>query len=156
MKFLAKLGGGRIAEGSGFEAGPSGVKLSQIQRAATVVAVGPATNKEDEGGGSIAEQRPGRLYLVHTSRRDRQSSASGDPYYQLRIYLDGDSDEDLDLVQKVAYHLHPTFPEPTQVRTERQTKFEVRTKAWGEFNLWAEVFLRGQDKPLLLERYLNL
>ncbi len=144
----------RISEGSGFEAGPSGVKLSQIQQLTVPQILSDKSQSKEDN--SSPTQPPRKLYLVHTSRRDEQTTAKGEPYYQLRIYLDGDSEEDLTKVKKVVYHLHPTFPIPIQTRIDKRTNFEVRTKAWGEFNLWAEVFLEGENEPIILERYLNL
>lgn len=72
-----------------------------------------------------------------------------------RIFLEADDDRDLDRVSKVIYHLHPTFYDPERTVTERKTNFELRTAGWGMFDLSAEVYLAGRQKPINLTRYLN-
>jgi transcription initiation factor IIF auxiliary subunit len=69
--------------------------------------------------------------------------------------LEGEDDSDLDAVGRVVYHLHPTFRDPIREITNRETKFQLQTAAWGQFNLTAEVYLRVAAEPLRLERYIN-
>lgn len=46
----------------------------------------------------------------------------------------------LDSVKRVVYKLHPTFKNPTREIFDRESKFELRTNGWGEFEIKAEVY----------------
>ncbi len=165
----------RIESGDPFEAGTSGVKLGQSPGASLTkprivgdfyAVTGPgfkAAGEAKEGGertpapqsSSLIGVAPPSVYLVHTARRARDLDQGERQYYRLRIFLEGEEDTDLDCVARVVYHLHPTFPSPTRVVNERETNFELRTVAWGQFSLTADVYLRGETEPLTLQRYLN-
>ena len=77
-------------------------------------------------------------------------------HYRLRIALDADEPELLDDVEKVIYHLHPTFKDPDRTVTDRRSNFEIGTAAWGEFNMTAEIFFRSGKPKLVVERYIDL
>jgi hypothetical protein len=68
-----------------------------------------------------------------------------------QVWLNG-SDEDLNAVDRVTYHLHPTFVEPERTVTDRSTNFILRSEGWGEFNVGATVFYKnGQTEELGLD-----
>jgi len=98
---------------------------------------------------------PHDIYMVHAARRERALDTGDHEYYRLRIFLDADSPERLDDVAAVTYRLHPTFNDPVRRVTDRTSNFELRTAAWGEFNMTAEIAFRGGGK-LVVERYINL
>jgi transcription initiation factor IIF auxiliary subunit len=98
---------------------------------------------------------PHDIYIVHTARHDPALDACGQEYYRLRIFMDADESERLDDVAEVTYRLHPTFRDPIRKVTDRRSNFELRTAAWGEFNMTAEIRFKGGDK-LVVERYINL
>lgn len=52
------------------------------------------------------------------------------------VWIDG-ADHDLDQVDAVEYHLHPTFPRPVRLVKDRSTKFRLDAQGWGVFNLKA-------------------
>jgi hypothetical protein len=54
------------------------------------------------------------------------------------VWLEG-SDAELERVDHVEYLLHPTFPEPVQVRRNRQNKFRLEATGWGEFTISARI-----------------
>ena len=58
----------------------------------------------------------------------------GRTYYQWRVFMD-EPPEVLDRIAEVQYVLHPTFPEPFQVRSDPRTKFALETNGWGEFRI---------------------
>jgi hypothetical protein len=96
------------------------------------------------------------FYLVHSaSYNPAWSRQKGRPYYTIRVWLEADSPEFLDKVSKVVYHLHPTFPNPDREVTTRDNDFELKTYAWGQFNLSADVYFEDGVRPLKLFRYLN-
>ncbi|MDZ4801870.1 MAG: DNA/RNA non-specific endonuclease [Bryobacteraceae bacterium] len=75
-------------------------------------------------------------------------------WWQWEVFLDG-PDSDLDQVASVEYLLHPTFSEPRPRRTDRASRFAVRSEAWGEFMVYAEVQLRIGE-PIHLRHWLRL
>jgi|AMFO01.1.fsa_nt_gi Transcription initiation factor IIF, auxiliary subunit len=59
-------------------------------------------------------------------------------------------------IEKVTYHLHPTFPNNIRDISNKNNNFLFKFKAWGSFQLKAEVYFKGYKKPLILFRYINL
>lgn len=164
----------RIEAGDPFEAGTSGVKLGpSASRAApaeadaessTVAAAAepsaPEETPSERGDGEAAEtsvdspENPG-IYLVHKARRDKSLDLGEYEYYRLRVFLEVEEEELLERVSHVIYHLHPSFTAPDRIIRDPDTQFELRTAAWGQFLLTADVHLKGEDQPLKLDRYLN-
>ena len=101
------------------------------------------------------DELPHDVYMVHTARRDRTLDSGDYEYYRLRIFLEADEPERLDDVAAVTYRLHPTFRDPVRTVADRKSNFEVRTAAWGEFNMTAEITFKGGEK-VVVERYINL
>jgi hypothetical protein len=62
---------------------------------------------------------------------------SGDWWFW-KVWLDG-PEETLDQVDSVKYLLHPTFPNPIRIVVNRQSKFELSARGWGEFAITAYV-----------------
>jgi hypothetical protein len=85
------------------------------------------------------------LYLVHSVTGPRVDS-DGMERRGIRVILDADDDDTLDKVARVVYHLHPTFSNPDREVKDRKNRFELRTRAWGEFNLSADVYFSGYGK----------
>jgi hypothetical protein len=163
----------RIESGDTFEAGTSGLKLTST---GTLVAQPPSPlalpTSSDVAAPSEAEiptppegitaglpknavrQNPG-VYVVHKARRDKTLDQGAVEFYRLRIFLETDPTFDLNSVKRVVYHLHPSFQNPDRTVLDAETQFEIRTIAWGQFPLRAEVFLREGSEPLKLERYIN-
>jgi hypothetical protein len=69
---------------------------------------------------------------------EQETKQIGPDWWSWAVWLDGAPGE-LDLVEKVTYYLHPTFPEPVQIRTSRQAGFRIEGKGWGEFTVRARV-----------------
>jgi hypothetical protein len=161
---------GRIEKGDSFEAGTSGIKLGSSAPQAPSgkeplpgVQPLPSTRPvaEPRSGSSVSDQSSStskadhNIFLVHTARRDKSLDKGQYEYYRLKIFLEGKDDGDLEPVAKVIYHLHPSFYNPDRTVTDRDSNFELRTAAWGMFNLTADVYIRDRKEPLRLERYLN-
>jgi transcription initiation factor IIF auxiliary subunit len=70
------------------------------------------------------------------------------------VFVD-EPDEKLNQIRMVIYSLHPTFPNPTQIRDNPQDHFALETAGWGEFNILVTVkFKDGHEE--ILEYPLNL
>jgi pYEATS domain-containing protein involved in immunity/TIR domain-containing protein len=74
-------------------------------------------------------------------------------WWSWSVWLDG-PDEALDQVESVRYTLHPTFPEPIRVVTDRASRFKLRSEGWGEFTIQALV-ITTQGESLALERWIT-
>lgn len=133
----------RVKSGDDFSAGPDGVKLARS--AADIAAESEAT--------STPQHNPG-YYVIHKAHRDGLNS-KGQEYYEITIFLVADPGVPLSSVKRVMYHLHSTYTNPDRVVTDADTSFRLRTHAWGQFNLLADVYLEDCTEPLRLQRYLN-
>jgi transcription initiation factor IIF auxiliary subunit len=79
----------------------------------------------------------------------RQSeSYSGDDWWQWSVWLDGTTEE-LDAVEYVDWHLHPTFPQPVRRVTDRSSKFRLETGGWGAFRVSAVATLKSGESVRL-------
>ena len=144
----------RIVAGAEFEAGAIGIRVGAAPKLAEMPS-SPAKPQAVAEKKSSAAPSPGALYMVHTARRDRSLDQGELRYYRVRIFLDADDPSLLDEVSEVIYYLHETFKEPVRIVRDRQTSFEVRTVAWGEFNVAAAVRFKD-GREVKIERYLNL
>ncbi len=55
----------------------------------------------------------------------------------------------LNQIDFVEYTLHPSFPNPVQIRNDRETKFALSSNGWGEFNIFVKVvFNNGRVKKI--------
>ena len=98
-----------------------------------------------------------RLFqITHSATYNPEvSKQQGQPFYTIRAWLEADSPDLLERVDKVVYHLHPTFPNPERETRDRASKFEMTTYGWGQFNLSADVYFSDGSEPLKLFRYIN-
>jgi hypothetical protein len=145
---LLKASEERIAAGAEFEAGAKGIRIGAAPKLAEIESV---TTKltVDQPETPPTAPTPGRVYLVHTARRDRRFDVEDRQYYRVRVYLDADEPQLLDDVSEVTYRFHETVRHPVRTIRDRQTSFETRTELWGEFNLAAIVrFKDGRDMKL--------
>jgi hypothetical protein len=74
-------------------------------------------------------------------------------WWSWKVWLDG-TDETLDQVDSVKYLLHPTFPNPVRIVNNRQSKFELSDKGWGEFAITAHVSTKAGEK-ISLEHWIE-
>ncbi len=102
----------------------------------------------------LTENPVENLQLVHTSRYLKMKN--GREYYRIIISLDPYNTQALEKVEKVVYFLHKTFRNPVREINKRETNFELRTAAWGEFTIRADVYINGQNTPIRLTRYLDI
>jgi hypothetical protein len=65
-------------------------------------------------------------------------SRSGSTYYQWRVFLN-EPRSILDKVMEVDYLLHPSFPEPFQVRKDANDNFSLEMTGWGQFTIFITV-----------------
>ncbi len=96
------------------------------------------------------------LAILHSSwRYPKKDKEFGEPMYVIQVIIQANSDV-LDRIEYVKYHLHPSYPNNLQTKTNRANNFELKELAWGESNIGAEVKVKGQEESINLSRYINL
>jgi len=117
------------------------------------VAMIPTILKAPDKGEQVTENH---LALVHSSwRYAKKDSEFKKDMYAFHVIVQG-NEEVLDRIEYVKYSLHPTYPNPNQVVTDRKSHFKLKELAWGESNVRAEVKIKGQEQTIKLNRYINL
>lgn len=77
-------------------------------------------------------------------RNDSHPTADG--RWDWSVWLVADEEAELDRVSSVAWHLHPTFPNPIRRIYERETGFRLSANGWGTFEI-AAVLYDELDEP---------
>lgn len=95
------------------------------------------------------------VYLWHTTASMRVDTDLMERS-QVQIIVDTDSSLILDEINRVIYYLHPTFENNKKIIKNPKNQFLLKFKAWGSFQLKAEVYFNEYKKPLVLYRYINL
>lgn len=65
----------------------------------------------------------------------------GGNQWKWSVWLEGE-DAELDQVESVEYHLHPTFPQPVRVVKDRDSMFRLDASGWGVFRLNVSIHLK--------------
>lgn len=68
----------------------------------------------------------------------QSSKYRGNDYWDWSVWIEG-TPTALGAIKHVIWLLHPTFPNPTVVRTDPKTKFRLDTAGWGTFEVIAEL-----------------
>jgi hypothetical protein len=87
-------------------------------------------------------------------RLQNDSKRIGEALWTWSVWIEGPDDE-LDQIRSVRYTLHPTFPNPVRLVTDRATKFRMESSGWGEFTISARLVLLTGD-VVRLERWIVL
>ena len=66
------------------------------------------------------------------------SEPQGSGWWKWHVDLHGTDDELADIA-RVVYHLHSTFAEPVQIRTDQRGNFRLAMSGWGTFTIAIEV-----------------
>lgn len=148
---IAKTVSEQIKKGAGFSIGPQGVS------------VGGAPKLREEAG--VVEKQlesleldeiPNIYQLAHTAEFARILE-DGKNDYSITVWLESISSPHLlNKVTKVAYHLHSSYyPRDIREVTSPENNFELKFYAWGQFNLYAEIFTENSEHPIIVWRYIN-
>ncbi|WP_116124342.1 pYEATS domain-containing protein [Lewinella sp. IMCC34183] len=79
----------------------------------------------------------------------------GNDRWDWTVFLEDDGSGDIDTVISVEYVLHPTFPNPRKVKTNKSQNFRMRMNGWGVFLIRAFANTVGGEK-IRLEHQLEL
>ena len=70
-------------------------------------------------------------------------------YYDWEVYVD-EGDAVLDSIDYVVYVLHKTFPDPVRTMKNRDDRFALRSRGWGEFDLRITAYFKDGSYERLL------
>lgn len=157
----------RIEEGGDFSVGPTGFGMGaapklpdqpdsedmiddeSMERSRPELLVKEQQIEEEE------QREPEKgLQLVHRSSFWKVKNARN--YYRIIVSLDSRDPRTLGQVERVVYYLHKSFENPVREVTDPRKHFAMKTAAWGEFTIRADVFLRDKTEPLRLSRYISI
>lgn len=75
----------------------------------------------------------------------RRLKAGGHEHYHIGVWLEADSEREMDRVALVEYELHPSFKERTRTSTNRSNDFSITFWSWGTFVIRALLHLVGEE-----------
>jgi hypothetical protein len=78
------------------------------------------------------------------------SSVQGRNYYEWRVFVD-EPPQVLNQIAEVQYLLHPTFPNPLQVRSNPEDRFALESSGWGQFTI--QITIRFKNHSTATTRY---
>ncbi len=93
------------------------------------------------------------LFLVHTWRPSMTPGQIADIVIWLHQHGEGPLSKGE--IEKVEYQLGPKFFKSPQIKTNASEQYRIEVSAYGPMLCIAKVFLRRQEEPILLYRYIN-
>ena len=93
------------------------------------------------------------LFLVHSWR----PSITSDQVADIVIWIQQHGKGPLSKgdIERVVYELGPKFFKKPKVKTNENDSFKLEVSAYGPMLCIAQVYIKGENNPLLLERYIN-
>jgi pYEATS domain-containing protein involved in immunity/TIR domain-containing protein len=135
----------------GFLGEPSGGPLAAT--GSDVANSAGALDKEGSPLPEVPEAIRRDIQLVHRAKFWKKMHDK--EFWRLFISLAEPNPTTLRAIDKIVYHLHSTFSNPTRGIFDKKSNFELKTSAWGEFEIFADVFFTADYKPIRISRYLN-
>ena len=86
---------------------------------------------------------------------DSQEIPGRKGWYEWSIYLEAEPSI-IEMIDKVWYHLHPTFPNPHILVDDRTNGFRLKGTGWGEFIVMVDIFLKEGGQIISKRHYLRL
>lgn len=60
-------------------------------------------------------------------------------WWRWTAFLDDVTEDELESIEYVEYHLHPSFKNPVKRSKSKKTNFSISAKGWGTFEITARV-----------------
>jgi YEATS family len=169
--FNLQLGGllsaivNRVQQGSPIEAGtfklgvPSAVANQQVNSATSEGTQGASLSEDLSEEVLNCQQYPTgiaeEVYLLHAAEIVSPRTENRKGSYQVKVWLEADTDTDFNECEQVVYRLHESFNQRVIATEAKNNQFELWLNVWGEFTIIAYV-KRKNKEPLWLTRYLDL
>jgi hypothetical protein len=150
----------RVEDGSELNVGPGGLSVGQAP------VLPDEVNEEDiiddgyksQGEVPLGEaEKPSVENQISLSHRTTfWKMKNGRAYYRILITTHAETEDAKSKIDKVVYHLHPTFKNSTRVISTPENNFLLKTNGWGEFLAKAEIHIKGSAAPIKMNRYIEL
>lgn len=98
----------------------------------------------------------GRFVFLRHRIGDWVDSGNGYEWRNMKIWISSFEEDFLEKIEKVIYHLPDSFVSSRREKINRDDYFETRTAAYGNFNISAEVFLKGVVEPFIINRFIDV
>ncbi len=95
------------------------------------------------------------MKLNNTSKYLVIDSIGDTNWWSWTAFIDEITEEELDSIEYVEYHLHPSFRNPIKRSRSKRNNFSITVKGWGVFELTARVKFKGDKKNLFLTHKLE-
>lgn len=93
------------------------------------------------------------LFLIHAWRPSKTQGQIADIVIWLHQHGDGPLSQGA--VEKVEYHIGPMFFDHVVTKYNKHEAFKLEVSAYGPMLCSARAFIRGEDEPIELERYID-
>lgn len=84
--------------------------------------------------------------IVYTHNKKNKNTK----WHDFKIYI-ANSSMNFDKIEKVIYHLHPTFENPEMEVENRDDNFGIGLTVWGEFEISADIYFTNESKKTVKE-----
>jgi transcription initiation factor IIF auxiliary subunit len=89
---------------------------------------------------------PLELTIINTAVYGPFDQARKMRWYDWELYIDCKNEEFYKETRTVVYHLHPSFPITEIHKKNREDKFKLSSRGWGEFKIGVEMILRDDTR----------
>ena len=86
---------------------------------------------------------------------DSQETPGKKGWYDWSIFLEAEP-RIMDMIDKVWYHLHPTFPRPHILVDDCTNDFRLKGTGWGKFIVTADIIFKEGGQIISKRHYLRL
>ena len=123
--------------------------------------LGQHRDAHSPNGSHCSESRrkrcPLRKVIAGNSAPGTDARNDGRTYYQFEVIIIA-PDDVMRRITSVTYELEKAWPPDLRIRTvtDRSSRFKLKDLANGTSIVQARVDLRGQDRPVLLNRFIDL
>jgi len=95
------------------------------------------------------------MKLNNSSKYLIVDSAGDTDWWRWSAFLDDVTQEELDSIKYVEYHLHPSFKNPIRRSKSSRDNFVITAKGWGVFEITARVTFKDNKKDIFLTHMLE-
>jgi hypothetical protein len=100
------------------------------------------------------QQREEKVSLMHQATPINTAGKQSSLSHQIKVWVNAPSPELLSNIQKVVYHLHPTFNPSEMTSDKPDDNFALSLNVWGQFELKATVYFKD-GTTIDISRYLS-
>jgi len=150
----------RVEDGSDFNVGPGGISVGQAPTLPDSVNEADVIDDGFKPEGELPPDEIDEVSIENQISLSHRTSfwkmKNGRAFYHIYITTHAQTQTAKSNIDKVVYHLHPTFKNATRVISTQDNDFLLQTNGWGEFLAKADIYLKDTKTPIKLNRYIEL